>query len=91
MADFRDGPSTELLAIAASGHAAAPPSPAMNSRRRRQMLTWPSLASQWIKPEGAGQQAISDRRPTKGRPPGGRTASLGSPYACDALLAWCPL
>jgi hypothetical protein len=36
-------------------------SPAMNSRRRRQMLIWPSLASQWTKPEGAGQQAIRDR------------------------------
>jgi hypothetical protein len=41
---------------------------AMKSRRRRQMLLWPSLASQWIKPEGAGQQAIGDRGPTEGRP-----------------------
>src|SRR5262249_3714889 len=29
---------------AASGHAAAPPSPATKSRRRRRMLIWPSLA-----------------------------------------------
>jgi hypothetical protein len=53
-------------ARATSGHAAAaaPPRSVMNSRRRRQMLIWPSLASQWIKPEGAGQ-----RRPaTGGRP-----------------------
>ena len=30
--------------LAASGHAAAPPRPAMKSRRRRQMLIWPSRA-----------------------------------------------
>jgi hypothetical protein len=39
----------------------------MNSRRRRQVLIWPSRASQWIKPEGAGQHAIADRGPTEGR------------------------
>jgi hypothetical protein len=54
-------------ALAASGHAAAPPRSVMNSRRRRQMLIWPSLASQWIKQEGAGQQAIGDREPIEGR------------------------
>jgi hypothetical protein len=36
----------------------------MNSRRRRQMRIWPSRASQWIKPKGAGQQAIDARGPT---------------------------
>jgi hypothetical protein len=40
---------------------------AMKSRRRRQMLIWPSRASQWIKPEGAGQQAIGAPGPTEGR------------------------
>jgi hypothetical protein len=30
--------------VAASGHAAAPPSPAMKSRRRRQKVIWPSHA-----------------------------------------------
>ena len=35
------------------------------------MLIWPSRASQWIKPEGAGQQAIGDRGPrVEGPPPG---------------------
>ena len=33
-----------------------PPSTAMNSRRLRQNLIYPSRASQWIKLEGGGQQ-----------------------------------
>jgi hypothetical protein len=33
-----------LLRPSRERHAAAPPSPAMNSRRRRQMLIWPSCA-----------------------------------------------
>jgi hypothetical protein len=35
---------SRCCARAASGQAAAPPRPAMNSRRRRQMLIWPSRA-----------------------------------------------
>ena len=61
-------PFRRLDQLRSSGHAAAPPSPEMKSRRRRKMLIWPSLAGQWIKPEGAGRQAIGqaigDRGPT---------------------------
>jgi hypothetical protein len=54
-------PFRRLDQLRSSGHAAAPPSPAMNSRCKRQMLIWPSGASQWIKPETVGQQEIGDR------------------------------
>jgi len=46
---------------AASGHAAAPPSPAMNSRRRRQMLTWPFLAREPIEAEYHGPSASKNK------------------------------
>jgi len=49
----------------------------MTSRRLRQMLIWPSRASQWIKPEGLGQPAIGDRRPTEGRPQEARRRPWG--------------
>jgi hypothetical protein len=62
------GCSWRCCAPVVNGHAAAPLSAAMNSRRRRQMLIWTSRASQWTKPETAGQQAIGDRRPTEARP-----------------------
>jgi hypothetical protein len=46
--DAGDCTRSPCCAPAASGHAAAPPSPATNSRRRRQMRIWPSLARKAI-------------------------------------------
>jgi hypothetical protein len=49
-------------ALAASGHAAAPPSPAMNSRRRRQILIGPSRASENLLRQNSTAQGRGQRR-----------------------------
>jgi hypothetical protein len=54
----------------------------MNSRRRKQMLIGPSRASQWIKPEGAGQQAIGDRGADRPSRVEGPAPGQGSPWVC---------
>ena len=55
----------------------------MNSRRRGQILIWPSRASQWIKPETAGQPASgrpgADRGSPARRPRGGPRSPQARP------------